>query len=649
MNTHVKSLFILCLMGFGALASAGTKVIEKPSYEVRTSGITNIDRIELTGQTMRLYIRTEFIPNWWVQFPKETFVRAGGTEQKIYATGIENGAFDKKINMPASGDSTFVLIFPRFDKSVKTFDYGEIDDVELWGVSLEKPKKKKPASYAAQEQWIGEQLAQAKRTTLVDYDSPEFFTQDTARVIGYIKGYDPRLGFATGLTYASNVITNEDFPLVAEIRADGCFEVNIPVTYPVAGSLIFKNKVFPYYVEPGATLAMILDWEEFLIADRRRDIRYKFENTAYRGLTAQICREVNAAEVPVYDYKLLMEGVKNLTPVAFQEKHRAYERQTRQELEAKLSACTEQAKRICRNELTLQVASDLFNFVMYRSFEGSEAEKTPVEDSYYDFLKTMPLDDPTLLISHVCGMFLNRFEYAEFFKSGRRKVFYDPREMSPRERKLEEWIENDRKMDTLGLPSSFVFEVAKVRSLLYALSQMSEEEAGRYLFDLKKGISQPFLRQEADRILQIVHPEEPVTAYEIPEGKGGTIFHQIIDPLKGKKLVVDFWGIFCGPCIASIKSGKEMREKYTAEGLIDFIYVTSESESPKDRYDKFVEEHGLKHTVRLSDDDYAYMRQLFAFNGIPRYVLLDEEGRVLDDNFMMYNFEYEFSKYTSGE
>jgi thiol-disulfide isomerase/thioredoxin len=178
---------------------------------------------------------------------------------------------------------------------------------------------------------------------------------------------------------------------------------------------------------------------------------------------------------------------------------------------------------------------------------------------------------------------------------------------------------------------------------------MPKEEAENYLPNLKKGITQPILLQEADRILAVTHPETKTAAYEIPEGKGGTIFHTIIDPLKGTKLIVDFWGIFCGPCIASIKSGREMREQYTAEGKVSFVYVTSESDSPKDRYDQFVEEHGLKHTVRLSDDDYAYMRQLFAFNGIPHYVLIDEEGRVLDNHFPMHNFKYELTKYTPAE
>ena len=31
--------------------------------------------------------------------------------------------------------------------------------------------------------------------------------------------------------------------------------------------------------------------------------------------------------------------------------------------------------------------------------------------------------------------------------------------------------------------------------------------------------------------------------------------------------------------------------------------------------------------------------ELFHFNGIPRYVLLDRDGKLLDENFPMYNIE----------
>jgi hypothetical protein len=52
-----------------------------------------------------------------------------------------------------------------------------------------------------------------------------------------------------------------------------------------------------------------------------------------------------------------------------------------------------------------------------------------------------------------------------------------------------------------------------------------------------------------------------------------------------------------------------------------------------------VEEQSLKNIYSLSVDDFNYLRQLFKFNGIPRYVVIDKEGNVIYDNFPIRNFE----------
>lgn len=52
-------------------------------------------------------------------------------------------------------------------------------------------------------------------------------------------------------------------------------------------------------------------------------------------------------------------------------------------------------------------------------------------------------------------------------------------------------------------------------------------------------------------------------------------------------------------------------------------------------------EKNLKEEVifRLPQSDYNYLRELFHFNGIPRYVLLDRDGKLLNGDFPMYNIE----------
>lgn len=53
----------------------------------------------------------------------------------------------------------------------------------------------------------------------------------------------------------------------------------------------------------------------------------------------------------------------------------------------------------------------------------------------------------------------------------------------------------------------------------------------------------------------------------------------------------------------------------------------------------------MTNSYRVSADEYLALRELFKFNGIPRYVLVDENGKIRNDNFQNYNFAGEMVKH----
>ena len=96
--------------------------------------------------------------------------------------------------------------------------------------------------------------------------------------------------------------------------------------------------------------------------------------------------------------------------------------------------------------------------------------------------------------------------------------------------------------------------------------------------------------------------------------------------------------------IYAIKQHKELREKYKGSNDADFVFITSEDESPLSAYNDFVKEQELEHTYRLNANDFRYLRQLFRFNGIPKYIIVDREGRIWKDDANSYNFEQDLSE-----
>ncbi len=251
-------ILLLCLFLNTTLLSQ--EVIEKPAYGLKKTNIYDVDKIELNENETRVHIRGTIFPNWFLKFSKTDFLKDYKTGKIYNIIKIENHQFDEKIYLPESGEKTVVLVFPPLDKGVKKIDYKHA----IYEISLEKQRSDKPKEVPEYvNKWIQEELNKITDTPIKDFNSDWFFNPKKAKLIGYIKGYDKRLGFNTGMVYQGNNITREDYPIVVQVFEDGRFEAELPLIHPEISYLSMNKCIVNYYLEPGQTLAMILDWEDF--------------------------------------------------------------------------------------------------------------------------------------------------------------------------------------------------------------------------------------------------------------------------------------------------------------------------------------------------------------------------------------------------
>ncbi|OEK04982.1 TlpA disulfide reductase family protein [Roseivirga misakiensis] len=98
-----------------------------------------------------------------------------------------------------------------------------------------------------------------------------------------------------------------------------------------------------------------------------------------------------------------------------------------------------------------------------------------------------------------------------------------------------------------------------------------------------------------------------------------------LDELRGKHVLIDFWGIWCGPCVEEMPKVKEYQEKYK-----DKLYVLGvNSGDTKERIEKFIGENGYDWkqimTGRGADDLVLKLNVA----GFPTKFILDPEGEIL--------------------
>lgn len=113
--------------------------------------------------------------------------------------------------------------------------------------------------------------------------------------------------------------------------------------------------------------------------------------------------------------------------------------------------------------------------------------------------------------------------------------------------------------------------------------------------------------------------------------------------LKGKVVLLDFWAVWCGPCIQTFPHLVEWNEKYADKGLV-IIGLTryynfkwegdqaarAEGEVPhaeeQAMLEKFAAQHGLKHVFAVQTDN--ELSEFYGVTGIPQAVLIDRQGKV---------------------
>ncbi|PTS99664.1 hypothetical protein DBR11_11800, partial [Pedobacter sp. HMWF019] len=99
---------------------------------------------------------------------------------------------------------------------------------------------------------------------------------------------------------------------------------------------------------------------------------------------------------------------------------------------------------------------------------------------------------------------------------------------------------------------------------------------------------------------------------------------------KGKYVLLDFWGSWCGPCRASHPHLKEMYEQYKQDGLV-IIGVAEERTKNKTAWLKAIKEDGLPWIQIMNDEgkEKSDIVTVYNIKGFPTKILIDKEGKII--------------------
>ena len=104
-----------------------------------------------------------------------------------------------------------------------------------------------------------------------------------------------------------------------------------------------------------------------------------------------------------------------------------------------------------------------------------------------------------------------------------------------------------------------------------------------------------------------------------------------LSDFKGKVVYLDLWASWCGPCLYEMSHSQDVKAKYRENPEVVFLYISIDSD--QDAWKRMVKKkniHGIHLNSKGGKEDDVINK--FKANTIPRYILIDKNGNIADDN-----------------
>lgn len=500
---------------------------------------------------------------------------------------------------------------------------------------------------------------------------------DSATYSGYIRGFSPRHGFKTIAIHVDNLLSQNQDTYIATINDNGYFSVRIPLYHPqyvYVRSDVFNGTSF---LEPGKELFTILGENEVQFAGELAALNYdlNFLNS-YNGINWNEL-EKRVVNMSPDDYKAYL--------LALQKKE--YTRLDSLRNLNKVSARACQVKKFDIDYLYInQIMLYHWQYAWaYRAAKKLQRKDTvniqPYPANYFNFISHDIANNKVALIANNYNTFINRIKYLDAVRPNRyvwnfKKIYEELKKSA------DTLSENDKKFADLILPdgnisadsalrevanrfkkehSAFINKVVRkeMRDLYFTkvdsafgiskngwvadimncqdiLRPISDEFTPCTQAELADNLSEindPFIRnyitEQNEKTLKQIEANKNAGGYfvnQTPNAEGDKLFDAIMSKYKGKLVYVDFWATWCAPCRSGIKEIKPLKEELQNKNIA-FLYITDES-SPEQAYNNMIPTIKGEH-YRLTNDEYRYLAAKFNISGIPHYVLVDKNGKII--------------------
>ena len=595
----MKKLLSTLLLALITIAGWAQKEVvwENPSAFTGSGNIEfDITKMELKETETVMHFRVKFIPNYWIRFAKESFLKTPDGKEYAVVSGKKASEAESDVEldslfwMPESGQADLVLHFKPVPTDTKEIDFIEgYDEGAFRFFNICDKKTKKEPEWPAE--WKG--VKYAKDEKLPEAKIGKGVARIKVKLLGYKPGMGMELRVGGFRPLGEKEYFDKSFPLAddgtatAEIPLRMTREVSVGVSGVAGGPLV---------IAPGQEFALLMNIGE----GNNRPL-------AMKGFLAKTNMDLNEAFVKLLPKDAQVIRYEGLSQCDTPEKRLAW---LKNEFDKKIAEVKASDYTTAAKDLLCMEAEG--NFVEWSRFFGGNytnlmmttgKARITSQKEYRDLLKA---NDSLLVLSEA--------EKAYSYQ-------YLDKPTSPCSDRF--WT-----LPLSQLDKDFSTRAPWLNELqtVYFMFSTDEKEWDGLMAQMKyedcKGIVTDY-QKEQERLAQELAQKESIFFKKFDDVKPENILQTILDRYKGKAVLIDMWATWCGPCRAGHKAMAPMKEQMKGQN-VQFVYITSPS-SPMSTWQEMIKEIDGDHYYLTPEQD-SYILAKYESSGIPTYAVYNTKG-----------------------
>ena len=585
------------------------------------------------------------------------------------------------ITSPENGVTDFTMHFEPLPKTVQMFDFTEGDvngAFMLLGIHDKKYKVQAPTL---------QQLSDANPYTV----PADWFTTDTITIQGRIEGYDAeKFGFTSMECYYEDVFEKDAATLVLDIAPDGSFEKKFQASYPVRNHFFSREtkvgfEEIPFFARPGETIDITIKPNE------HGQYACYYNNGSSKEVERWLKSSLDLWDIayPLHMFKGKFSEVGEVTERTWQ--NMLY----RLQVEGRRCHFTPMEMQLALADLQLHFAYAVMDYPMYHENDVMKYEQRDggyelvILDSVewqginkmenYQALHRVDFDNPLLITNDRYPITLNRIEFAKPVRDRQYDGLIDENGV------MEFNADNDKIMLSNSLKAyrelmgskgdNFMAQLSIYKLMLdyfkswrnnestlskiladttLTANQREKDAAGIQTIDkmmpLYLGIySHPVIHQKAEQFYAHKMAQTELSTPLPADNPSADLIRSLCAKYPGRYLMIDFWGMGCGPCRSAIQQSKALRAEIAKRDDIKLIFIAEERTAEgSEAYHNYVKEWlADEEAICVGKTDFTRMQELFRFNGIPHYETITPDGRRVRDDLRIegyFAFDYELNR-----